>query len=96
MDTNRKSINRRAIFFILALIVTILISVAIYLVVAYKYNPFLPKLITITSCSDYCPDGPSSHKVYYGVDTEEGCTKIDGNAVYSYGWGKQYLGCEPR
>lgn len=58
-------------------------------------NKTLPRLIDITECSDYCPDGPETYKVYEGIDNETECEQINGQVIKNPAWGG-YLGCGPK
>jgi Tfp pilus assembly protein PilV len=58
-------------------------------------NKTLPRLIDITECSDYCPDGPQAYKVYEGINNETECEQINGQVIKNPAWGV-YIGCGPK
>jgi len=98
MDQFRKLIKTKSNLVILVMSAIVLICVVSYLVYINRYVIFPPKITTGNTCSDYCPGGFNSYniKIYEGIYNEKDCNSVGGESVYTYGFGKQFIGCAPK
>lgn len=55
----------------------------------------VPKIVTKTYCSDVCPQYNRTFQVYYGINSQAECDKINGQTIEDAAWGG-YIGCRAK